>query len=220
MIQIGDMLTLELKNAENIDKFKCRLVDRKDTMLYIDYPINLRTNKTAFLFDGTQLNATFIDQDGTSVYLFISEIVGRVKTNIPMLVLTYPGSEGLIKIQRRNYVRIEAAADIAIHPLENEFQPFTAVTDDLSAGGAAVLIPQEKILQPDMMVKAWLVLILQNGEYHYLSLLSRVVRVIRYNETMNRLSLQFNAISNLERQLLLRFCFERQLEIKKKGLLT
>ncbi|XJZ26064.1 flagellar brake protein [Bacillota bacterium Lsc_1132] len=220
MIQIGDILTLELKNAEHIEKFKCRLVDRKDKMLYIDYPINLRTNKTAFLFDGTQLNATFIDQDGTSVFLFKSEIVGRVRHNIPMLVLTYPGPEGLIKIQRRNYVRIEAAVDIAIHPLKNEFLPFTAVTDDISAGGAAVLIPQDKLLQPDMMVKTWLVLILQNGEYHYLSFSSRVVRVIRFNETMNKLSLQFNKISNMERQLLLRFCFERQLEIKKKGLLT
>ncbi|MGG5253774.1 flagellar brake protein [Neobacillus sp. SM06] len=220
MIQIGDSLTLELKNAEQVEKLKCRIVDRKDNLLYIDYPINLRTNKTAFLFDGTQLNATFIDQDGTSVYLFKSEIVGRVKINIPMLVLTYPGSDGLIKIQRRNYVRIEAAVDVAIHPLGNEFEPFTAVTDDISAGGAAVLIPHEITLQPDMMVKTWIVLLLQNGEFHYLSLRSRIVRVIRYNETMNKLSLQFNDISNMERQLLLRFCFERQLEIKKKGLLT
>lgn len=220
MVQIGDLLTLELKHSKQVEKFKCRLVDQKENILYIDYPISLRTNKTVFLFDGTQLNATFIGQDGTSVFLFESEIIGRVKQNIPMLMLTYPGEEALLKIQRRNYVRIETAVDIAIHSLNGEFSPFTAVTDDISAGGAAVLIPKEKILQPGSLVKTWIVLILQNGEYHHLSTISRVVRVIDYNETRNKLSLQFNEIANHERQLLLRYCFEKQLENKKKGILT
>lgn len=220
MIQIGDLLTLEVRHAEQIEKFKCRLVDRKGNTLFIDYPISLRTNKTAFLFDGTQLSATFIGQDGTSVYLFESEIIGRVKNNIPMLLLAYPGEERLLKIQRRSYVRIEAAVDIAIHSMNGEFPPFTALTDDISAGGAAVLIPKGMQLQQGMMIKTWFVLILQNGEYHYLALSSRVIRVIDYNETRNKLSLQFIEISNMERQLLLRFCFEKQLQNKKKELLT
>lgn len=220
MIQIGDLLTLEVRHAEQIEKFKCRLVDRKGNTLFIDYPISLRTNKTAYLFDGTHLSATFIGQDGTSVYLFESEIIGRVKNNIPMLLLAYPGEERLLKIQRRSYVRIEAAVDIAIHPMNGEFPPFTALTDDISAGGAAVLIPKGMQLQQGMMIKTWFVLILQNGEYHYLTLSSRVIRVIDYNETRDKLSLQFIEISNMERQLLLRFCFEKQLQNKKKELLT
>lgn len=218
MIQIGDILTLELKSLDKLEKFKCRLVDRKDNALYIDYPINLLTNKTAFLFDGTQLSATFVGQDGTSVFSFESEIVGRVKKNIPMLVLAYPGDDRLLKVQRRSYVRIETAVDVAIHPVNGDFHPFTAVTDDISAGGGAVLIPKNIILKPATKMRTWLVLIMQNGEYHYLSILSRAIRVIEYNETRNKLSLQFTEISSSERQLLLRFCFEKQLEIKKKGL--
>jgi c-di-GMP-binding flagellar brake protein YcgR len=126
----------------------------------------------------------------------------------------------LIKIQRRQYVRVETAIDIAIHPLEFEFTPIKTITDDLSAGGAAVLIPKEEQLNTNMRVLVWLVLIMQNGEYHYLKLQSRIVRIVPFNDTRNKISIQFIDISNHERQLLLRFSFERQLEAKKKGLLS
>lgn len=221
MIQIGDVLTLELKSQEEeSEKFKCRLVDIKENEFYIDYPISLKTNRAAFLLDGTQIKITFVGHDGSSIYLFESEINGRVKKNIPMLILTYPGNNNLIKIQRRQFVRVETAIDIAIHPLEFEFTPITTITDDLSAGGAAVLIPKEANLKTEMRIIAWLVMVMQNGDYHYLKLQSRIVRIIPFSETRNKVSIQFVDISNQERQLLLRFSFERQLEAKKKGILS
>jgi c-di-GMP-binding flagellar brake protein YcgR len=223
LIQIGDVLTLELMSQEDeleAEKLKCRLVDIKDNAFYIDYPISLRTNRAAFLLDGTQLKVTFVGNDGSSIYLFHSEINGRVKKNIPMLILTYPGDKNLIKIQRRQYVRVETAVDIAIHPLEYEFDPITTITDDISAGGAAVLIPHEMSFKTDMRILAWLVLVMQNGEYHYLKLQSKIVRILPFNETRNKISIQFIDVSNQERQLLLRFSFERQLEAKKKGLIS
>lgn len=222
LIQIGDVLTLELisQSAESdAEKFKCRLVDIKENAFYIDYPISLRTNRAAFLLDGTQLKVTFVGSDGSSIYLFESEINGRVKKNIPMLILTYPGDKNLIKIQRRQYVRVETAVDIAIHPLEYEFDPITTITDDISAGGAAVLIPNEIHFKTDMRILAWLVLVMQNGEYHYLKLQCKIVRILPFNETRNKISIQFIDVSNQERQLLLRYSFERQLEAKKKGLI-
>ncbi|HJV32100.1 MAG TPA: flagellar brake domain-containing protein, partial [Bacillales bacterium] len=218
MIHIGDIITLELKNSEQKEKYKCRLVDRNENEFYIDYPLSMDTNRTVFLLDGTQLNATFVGQDGTSVYLFETEIKGRIKKNIPMLVMSYPGDESLIKIQRRQYVRIETAVDIAIHPLDFEFQPFTAITDDVSAGGVSFLIPTDSALKQGMNVQIWLVLVVQNGEYHYLKLQGKIARILDFNETRNKVSLQFHDITSQERQLLLRFCFDRQLEIRRKGL--
>ena len=220
MIQIGDIITLELRTSNEQEKFKCRLVDRSGDHFYIDYPINIKTNKTAFLLDGTKLTATFIGHDGSSIYSFESEIKGRIKRNIPMLVIEYPGDKNLLKIQRRRFVRIETAVDIAIHPLEYEFAPITAVTMDISAGGATVLTPNENGFKAGMTVRTWLVLIMQNGEYHYMKLQSRVVRIIPYSETRNKVSLQFVDAANQEKQMLLRLCFERQLENKKKGLST
>jgi c-di-GMP-binding flagellar brake protein YcgR len=218
MIQIGDIITLELKNSDQMEKYKCRLVDRKENEFYIDYPLSLDTNKTVFLLDGTQLNASFVGPDGTSVFLFETEIKGRIKKNIPMLIISYPGNENLIKIQRRQYVRIETAVDIAIHPLDFEFPPFTAITDDISAGGTSFLIPIDSGVKQGMNVQIWIVLVVQNGEYHYMKLQGKIARIIEFNETRNKVSLQFVDITSQERQLLLRFCFDRQLEIRRKGL--
>ncbi len=218
MLQIGDIITLELKSSHEKETYKCRLVDRNGDHFYIDYPISLKTNRTAFLLDGTKLTATFIGHDGSSIYSFESEVEGRIKRNIPMLMISYPGDKNVVKIQRRQFVRIDTAVDIAIHPLEYEFAPVTAITMDISAGGATVLTPAETGLKAGMTVQTWLVLIMQNGDYHYMKLQSRIVRNTPYSETRNKVSLQFIDTTSGEKQMLLRLCFERQLENKKKGL--
>ncbi|UII54657.1 flagellar brake domain-containing protein [Cytobacillus spongiae] len=217
MINIGDVLILEPKYSDKIEKYKCKLVESKENSLYIDYPINEETKRTAFFLDGTQLKATFVGKDG-SAYMFETEVVGRVKQNIPMIILSYPGNDQLFKIQRRQYVRVESPIDVAIHPMEREFQPFTTVTDDISAGGAAVLFPKDTSLNEGQEFMLWMVLPMQNGEYHYLKLRSKMVRSMEYNEIRNKASIQFLEVSPQERQLLLRFSFDRQLAMKKKGL--
>lgn len=217
MISIGDVLTLEPKYSDQIEKYKCKLVEQKGNDLFIDYPINLKTNRTVFLLDGTQMKASFVSADG-SVYLFETEVKGRTKQNIPMMILSFPGKEQLIKIQRRQFVRVETSMDIAIHPLNSEFSPFTTITEDISAGGASVFIPTNVNIKADMTIDTWFVLPMQNGEYHYLKIKCKVVRVIE-NESKNKVSLQFLDLTSNQRQFILRFSFERQLAIKKKGIL-
>ncbi len=217
MINIGDVLILEPKYSDKIEKYKCKLVEKVDDKLYIDYPINMESNRTVFLMEGTELKATFIASDG-SVYLFESEVLKRVKTNIPMVVLSYPGKEHLIKIQRRQFVRVETAVDTAVHPSDGGFRPFVTITEDISAGGAAIISEKQTKVKQNMLLNNWFVLPMQNGEIHYLKLKSKVIRVIDHTDSRSLISVQFIDISAIERQLLLRFCFDRQLALKKKGL--
>jgi c-di-GMP-binding flagellar brake protein YcgR len=217
MIKIGDSITLETVNGHNAEIYRCKLAERNDNFLFIDYPVNVKTGKTAFLLDGTQLKATFVAGDG-SVFLFSTEVKGRVKQNIPLMILSYPGPKQLIKIQRRQYVRIEAAIDAAVQPINREFSPFAAVTEDISAGGASLLADKDSPIGAGMPIRVLLVLALQNGDYHYLKVDAKVVRVIDYNELKNKASIEFTDLSPADRQLLLRFCFDRQLALKKKGL--
>lgn len=217
MINIGDGLLLEPKYSDKIERYKCKLVERIGDNLYIDYPINLETSRTVFLIDGTQLKGSFVASDG-SVYLFECEVLKRVKANIPMIVLSYPGNEQLIRVQRRQFVRVETAVDVAVHPTQSEFSPFVTVTDDISAGGAAIIVPKQNPLKENMIINNLIVLPMQNGEIHYLKLKSKLIRVVELNESKSIISVQFLEISPNDRQLLLRFCFERQLALKKKGL--
>lgn len=217
MIKIGDSITLETVNGHKEEIYRCKLAEKNDNALFIDYPVNVKSGKTAFLLDGTQLKATFVSDDG-SVFLFTTEVKGRVKQNIPLMVLSYPGPKQLIKIQRRQYVRIEAAIDAAVQPIGREFSPFKAVTEDISAGGASLLVDKDSPLDAGIFIKVLLVLALQNGDYHYLKADAKIVRIIEHNELKNKASIEFADLGPSGRQLLLRFCFDRQLALKKKGL--
>lgn len=217
MLTIGSTLIMEPKYANDSVQYKCRLVERNDHILYIDYPINTKTNRTTFLVDGTQMKVSFVD--GNSVYLFESEILGREMKEIPMMKLIYPGDEYIFKIQRRQFVRIETAIDVAVHPLHNEFPPFTTVTEDISAGGSLVFSKKGIHLIQGMKIRTVFVLPMQNGDYHYIDLVSKVIRLLKKEETgQDQFSLQFMDVTPHERQTLLRFTFDRQLAMKKKGL--
>ncbi|WP_306807550.1 flagellar brake protein [Cytobacillus gottheilii] len=217
LIKIGDTIILETKYSESGERYKSKVIDQTEHYIYIDYPKNMETDKTAFLLDGTQLKASFVANAG-AVYLFDSEVAGKVKRNIPMIMLTYPGDEQLMKIQRRQYVRVETTVDAAVHSPNEYFPPLVCVTEDISAGGASLSTKSLIHLEPEMDVNLWLVLLMHGGEYHYLNLKSKVVRIINNDDSKRKISVQFSNINPNERQLLLRFCFDRQLALKKRGI--
>nr|WP_268927228.1 PilZ domain-containing protein [Niallia circulans] len=126
----------------------------------------------------------------------------------------------MIKIQRRQFVRIETSVDMAIHPFkkENTVEPFTTVSLDFSAGGAAVIVPKHINLQQNSKIKVSVVLPLQNGEYNYLHLSAEIKKIFEYNEQNYKMAIEFLDVDPVDRQSMLRFSFDRQLSLKKKGL--
>ena len=217
MIKVGDTLTLEPINNQAEEKYRCKVSDIFEDSIHIDYPVNMHTGKTVFLLNGMQFKASFIGKDG-SVYLFDTEVTGKIRQPIPLVVLSYPGENSLIRIQRRQYVRVDAFVDVAIHPKNGEFAPFTAVTSDISAGGAAITLPPgNSSLQPGMVVEAWFVLPMKSGQYHYLKTEAKVVRVFQPEKAnIHRASLQFLGLSQQERVILIRYSFEKQLEMRQR----
>ncbi|MDR4888739.1 flagellar brake domain-containing protein [Fredinandcohnia sp. QZ13] len=218
MLKIGDLIYLEPTINPNGEKYRCRVVEKMENRIYIDYPVNNSTGKTVFLLNGTQLKA-FIAADSTSAYFFDTTVLGRVKQNIAMIVLSYPGEDSMYKIQRREYVRVETSVDVAVHSLNGEFQPFVSITRDISAGGAAIILPSSKTIIPGLDILTHFVLPSLSEEYHYVTLRSNVIRIVDgKNGERNRASIKFVDISESDRQLLIKFCFERQLLLKKKGI--
>jgi len=218
LLEIGTDLILEpIDSMDGKEQFRSRVVDREENTIYIDYPINLETNRMTFFMDGMQLNASFIEQSPSSaVYMFQTEVIGRVKRDIPMMMLHDPGAENYLRIQRRKYVRVQTQVDISVH-FENH-PPFTAVTEDISAGGVAVAIPPQLEVTKGTQGEIVLVLPIQDEKYHYMKLSSVVVRL--HNQQERRVaSLEFRETTSAEQQMLIRFCFERQLLMKRKGLI-
>jgi c-di-GMP-binding flagellar brake protein YcgR len=215
MLKIGDMLTLEpLAGGE--ERYKGKILEIKERYIHIGYPIDEKTGKTVFLLDGMQFKASLVGQDDC-LYLFETEVTGKVRQPVPMLVLAYPDADKLVRIQRRRYVRVKANADVAIHPLHQEFAPFTTMTTDISAGGAAVVLPPQyhRQLLSGMVVETWLVLAMRSGEYHYLNVKAKIVRTFQSENGVYKASLQFLDVAPQDRVRLIRYSFERQLEAKR-----
>ena len=214
MLKIGTVLTLEPVHGDKAEKYKCKVVEFTDSKLYIDYPIHMETEKTVFLIDGTQLKGSFVFND-TTVYSFETEVTGRKKSNIPMICLHYPRPDELVKVQRRQFVRVDTSVDAAIITPKASYP---TITMDLSAGGCAVKLLKNQSYEAGMEVEIILVLPMQTGEYNYLNVPGKVIRV--WDKGTGKIaSLEFTELKELQQQNILRFCFEKQLALRNKGLI-
>ena len=212
-LKIGTQLTLEPTYTERIEKFRCRVVEKIGNVIYIDYPINLDTKKTVFLIDGAQFRVTFNTETKES-YCFNTEVLGRKGGNVQMIMLACPPKDEFIKIQRREYVRVETPVDIAI---EFEGRKYQFVAEDISAGGIAVHMKSPVNFNEGDEVQVLAVLPFSNGEIRYVETAATVIRIFERDE-MQVASIRFTDTDDLDQQHIVRFCFERQLLIRKKEL--
>lgn len=219
MLEAGLTITLEpYESANDKEEYRCKVADIEDGKIFIDYPVNIQTNRTVFLLDRMQLAASFIDPASSSaIYMFRTEVIGRVKKKIPLLMLHDPGLSDYLRVQRRKFVRVQTAVDVAV---QFEGNPaFRTVTEDMSAGGAAIVLPHSIMVEEGETAHLYVVIPSNNKENHYLELTASVVR-IQSDEKSGRsiASFQFENIRHIEQQFLMRFCFEKQLQLRKKGL--
>lgn len=210
-IKIGTVLTLEPTTSEKVERFKCKVVEKKDNIIFITYPVDTKTDRTVYLVDGSQFRAIFRNDDDIN-YAFQTEVVGRKMDRIPMIMLSCPPDDEFIKIQRREFVRVKTPVDVAVEHL-NQFYQF--VTDDISAGGAAIKVPISPPFSEGDKVKLTIVLPYKSGEIQYIQTDAEVIRIFEKNGQMLA-SLQFIDTDELDKQFILRFCFERQVMLRKE----
>lgn len=209
--KVGTMLILEPMYTETYEKFRCKVVETAEGIIYIDYPVNTATKKTAFLMDGSQFRATF-NNEAKQSFAFTTEVIGRKAGNIPMIMLHCPPKEEFIKIQRREFVRVETPVDVAIEKNGNYYQ---YVTDDISAGGILINVTNGMNFAEGDNVNLLLVLSFANREIYYVNTIGHAVRIFE-KDNKKLASIQFNDADDVDKQQIVRFCFERQLQKRRK----
>lgn len=211
ILKVGTVIFLEKEESDDDGKYKSKVVDIEDGFVMIDYPTHVETGKTTFLINDTALFVSFTD-DLKMSYGFQTKVEGRLFEGIPMLQLAYEGDDDLIKIQRREYVRVDVNIDVAV---ESEGKLARLVTADLSAGGLAINLPNLNTLQEKSVVNLLIVLPFSKREIEYVRAEAKVVRIWE-EDRRNIASLEFLNITPDNRQKIVQFCFERQLLLKKK----
>lgn len=212
-IKLGSNILLSPFDEDTDEKFKCKVVEHKDQVLYIDYPVSTITHRTAFLVEGTRFKATYID-DSKIGYAFKTTVIGREKGNIPTIKLTLPPDHEFEKVQRREFVRVETPVDVAVCR-EDTFSQYVA--EDISAGGLAIVTNDATSFKPYEIVDLTIVLPFENRAdgIKYVETSAEVIRVFERDGVMV-VPLRFTETDEIDKQAIIRFCFERQLLMRKK----
>lgn len=212
-IKLGTSLILEAYDEESNERFKCKVIEQQDNMLYIDYPVSTETHRTAFLIEGTRFRVTFVDELKVG-YAFKTRVVGRKKGNIPTIQLVLPKDEEFQKIQRREYVRVETPVDVAVFRNE-QFSQYVA--EDISAGGLAIVVSSLTEFQALERVELTIALPFENRAegVRYVETTAEVIRIFE-RDGIFIVPMRFTETDEIDKQLIIRFCFERQLQMRKK----
>ncbi|WP_156289248.1 flagellar brake protein [Oceanobacillus salinisoli] len=216
-MKIGTLINIETRDShtEEVEKYRCKVIEKKNHYIIIDYPINVKDNKTSFLPVGTNITVTYMGRD-QAVYQFESNIASKVKSNIPGLAIPYPDKKEIKRIQRREFVRIETSVDVAIHSLEHSFPAFATVTTDISGGGLSILLKHEKMVAVGDKIKTVIVLPIEAHRFHYMIANGEIVFLKSLKNNVKTASLKFTDIDSQDQQMIMRYCFEKQREARQK----
>ena len=160
----------------------------------------------------TELEIYFTAKD--AAYKFHSRVIERVKGKVELLAITIP--EKMIRIQRRNYFRLEVKRDIKYRKVNNDLEAVEKFnktkTIDLSGGGVKFIL-KSNLKEGDLIeIK------LDIAEISDLKILAEVQQ--KYDlPNGEAVGVEYKQISQKVRDIIVGWLFDYQRELRKKGLL-
>lgn len=207
-IQVASM-----DEEESQHEYKSRISDIRDAYIAIEVPISVKTGKLKRLVTGDQISAYYITEGGMKNF-FSTEVLGLHEEVIKLVLIKPPELESITRVQRRNYLRVPAKLEIAVN-IQEKLQ-FIAVTDDVSGGGLSFICDGHLPFKSKEIVSCWLLINYKAGTVEHMPFLAEVVRIKPLETGKQLLMCSFTDIAEYERQKVIRYCFERQFDLRKK----
>ncbi|WP_429309701.1 flagellar brake protein [Paenibacillus mucilaginosus] len=214
--KVNQILHIQIESIDEEEarqEYKSRIADVTDTEIIMEVPINESTGCLKKLFKGDGLSVYFIAEGGVKNY-FHTEVSGFRDDVIRLVAIRKPEPEAVTQIQRRSYLRVPAELEIALRLPDGERH--VALTDDVSGGGLSLLCPPTVRAGEGQSLECWLLLHMKSGTPEHIPFSAEVVRVKMHESGKHQLMLRFTEISDKDRQKIIRYCFERQLDIRKR----
>ncbi len=212
---VKQFLYLHVASSDEEDasiEYKSRIADASEDELLIDVPIIEGSGRLKRLFLGDELSAYYISEDGVKSF-FNSHVTGFKEDVVKLVRIRKPDPGSVTKVQRRNFLRVAAELEIAISMSSHVH--FIGLTDDVGGGGISFLVDARWPVKQETILDCWLLVPFRNGSIDHAQFKAEVIRV-KPLETKNQIMVKFTSISDGERQKIIRYCFERQLDIRKK----
>ncbi|GAB7386239.1 flagellar brake domain-containing protein [Bacillaceae bacterium] len=228
--KISQFIFLEEKSAEKDGgeapkngSLKSRVANVTDDHIEIEIPLDEQHGKFETFLPGDELFVRYVGEDGAQ-YEFSTVVTGKRMENVPLLILAKPEAEKITRKQRRQYFRIPAVLPIRVKTMRgNDEAEVSAQTVDISGGGLAFHCDPSIPFQVGEPLSCILTLAERGTGGRELTFTAEVVRIRPPEELPNSrqqlVSVQISEIREAERDMIIRFCFQRQVELRKKGIL-
>ncbi|MDF2964318.1 MAG: glycosyl transferase, partial [Paenibacillus sp.] len=93
---------------------------------------------------------------------------------------------------------------------------FIAMTDDVGGGGISFICDGYIPLASQQIVSCWLLAHYRNGQIEHIPFKGELVRIKPLETGKQQVMMRFAEISDRDRQKIIRYCFERQLDFRKR----
>ncbi|WP_176461604.1 flagellar brake protein [Anaeromicrobium sediminis] len=217
MPEVGTKLEIELLETLNINK-KEKLISQvidiiSENCLLVGIPISKGTIRPISVKDEIKLIYT---KKGTASYGFKVQVIDRGnKGNIPYLkVIKISDIE---KVQRRDYYRLDMVLNVEMH-INNDrgeiIKVIEGLSKDISGGGIRVLCKEP-------IYKGTIIELIIKSEKEPIKVIAEVLRCTLYEELYSQyeVGLKYKDISVNNREKIVKFIFDTQRKMRKKGLI-
>lgn len=214
--RVNDYLYLQvasLDEAEAQEEHKARIADVQDDYIAIEVPLNVNTGRLKRLVHGDQISAYFLSQGGVKNF-FNTEVAGFREEVIRLVLIRTPDQQSITRVQRRSYLRVPAELEVAV-TVHDKLQ-IVAITDDVGGGGLSFICEGHIPVHVEAHVSGWLLLQFRNGTIDHMQFKAQVVRIKPLDNGRQLVMCSFSDVADVERQRVIRYCFERQLDFRKK----
>ncbi|OMF96324.1 glycosyl transferase [Paenibacillus sp. FSL R7-0337] len=214
--KINEYLYLQVASsdaAESEIQYRARIADMEDESILIEIPMQESNGRLKKLFVGDELSVYFLTEGGIKNY-FNTHVLGFKEDVIRMVRLRKPDAESIFKIQRRSFFRVNAELELAVKDALGS--RFLVRTEDIGGGGTSFLSDAKITLGVADKLACWLLVSYRNGSTEHVNFEGEIVRIKVLETGRNLVMVKFSAISDAERQKIIRYCFERQFDFRNR----
>ncbi|NPV28226.1 MAG: hypothetical protein HPY58_00950 [Firmicutes bacterium] len=213
-LKINQRVEIQLRDSSYAGSYPSRVEEIFPDKIVFAAP--LKKGTLIPLRKGDTITVNYWGQTGS--YSFTTRVIKTQVQQVPVIIAERPRE--VTRIQRRNYLRIPVALPLTFSILEDlehaaRSEIFRAETVDLSGGGVMIKSPVK--LSKDEYLEIELTLPRKGT-------INLVGRVVRTQETKDQgglfylVGIDFVVIDESDRDRIIAFVFERQRELRRKGL--
>ncbi|GIP25564.1 hypothetical protein J23TS9_06940 [Paenibacillus sp. J23TS9] len=213
--KIGDLLFISVDSGDEKEanvQYKSRIGDMDEDSILIEVPMQEGTGRLKRLFIGDELSIFFMTEGGIKNY-FNSYVFGYKEDVIRMVRIRRPEPESISKIQRRSFLRVHAELEVAVKT--DKMLRFVARTDDVGGGGLSFYCDANHRISEGEGLSCWVLVPYKNGSIEHVPFNGEVVRIKVLENGRKIVMVKFTTIADMERQKLIRYCFERQFDFRR-----